>query len=50
MRYNLFVKKQNWLDIYKLINNIFYNYLQAVVIEIKATNKYTDLDIIKLER
>ena len=47
--YNLLVKKQNWLDIYKLVNNISYNCLQAAVTEIKVTNKCMNLDIIKLE-
>ena len=47
--YNLFVKKQNWSDIYKLVNNISYNCFQVAATEIKATNKYTNPDIVKLE-
>ncbi len=47
--YNLLVKKRNWSDIYKLVNNISYNCLRATATEIKATNKYTDPDIVKLE-
>ena len=49
MGYNLLVKKQNWSDIYKRVNNISYKYFQAAIIEIKATNKCKDPDIIKLE-
>ncbi len=47
--YNLLIKKQNWLDTYKLVNNISYDCLRAAATEIKATNKCTDPDIVKLE-
>ena len=48
--YNLLVKKWNWSDIYKLVNNIFNDCFRAVAIEIKAINKCTDSDIVKLKR
>lgn len=34
---------------YKMINNIFYNCLQAAAIKINITNKYNNIDIMKLE-
>ena len=48
--YNLLVKKQNWSDTYKVVNNILHNYLRAAATKIKATKKYTDPDIVTLER
>lgn len=32
-----------------MINNIFYNYSQAIAIKIKIVNKYNNPNIIKLE-
>lgn len=49
LEYNLLVKKKNWLNTYKVVNNIFHNCLQAADTEIKVTNKCSDLDIMKLE-
>ena len=49
MGYNFLVKKQNWSNTYKLVNNTFYNCLQATTIGIKATNKCINRDIVKLE-
>lgn len=49
MGYNLLVKKHNWSNTYKLVNNISYTYLRVITTEIKVTNKYTNSDIIKLE-
>ncbi len=48
--YNLFVKKQNWSNTYKLVNNISYNCLRAIATEIKVTNKCMDSEIVKLDR
>ena len=48
--YNLLVKKRNWSDTYKVVNNILHNHLQAAATEIKATNKCIDPDIVTLEQ
>lgn len=29
-----------------MVNNVFYNYLQAIAVKIKATNKYNNSDIL----
>lgn len=46
LKFNLLIKKQNWSDTYKVVNDIFYDYLQAAAIEIKVTNKCNDPDIV----
>ena len=50
MGYNLLVKKRNWSDTYKVVNDISHDRLRAAATEIKATNKCTDPDIVTLER
>ncbi len=50
LRYNLLIKKRNWSDIYKLVNNTSYNCFRATTTEIKATNKCMDPGIVKLKR
>lgn len=49
LEYNLLIKKQNWSNIYKVVNIIFHNHSPIAAIKIKAINKYSDPDIIKLE-
>ena len=48
--YNLLVKKRNWSDTYKVVNDILHDCLRAAATEIKVTNKYTDPDIVTLEQ